>query len=343
MWITSRVNLIQQASILHSLTKEALLDQENDSVRVPLQSSNSQSREKISSNDNEQGEAKRIKDWRAEMKFPVPDYIKQQDEENKMTNWKKISHFILFEKNFETTLDSIRAKRGLQPLKRESKGSKKTSKTQKKFDTFMDTKKKTAELLKDKNLPENFIDNILNILKVSIFNFVVKGLKKMGKKIVLKNKSKKRAKRVNLVSKYTKMQTRIKPVYKGKKILASPKNLKPKIKEINSSVIKERFDALKEKIMARRQRNFNESQSMLNNDKSSLIATTNYLNNSFYDQNSDMDKSLLRTENKMSSFRPKRLLSNQKPTLNQNSSGNLCKNQLPMQPKTFHTRKKAFI
>ncbi|CAI2363569.1 unnamed protein product [Moneuplotes crassus] len=129
------------------------------------------------------------------------------------------------------------------------------------------------------------------------------------------------------------MQTRIKPVYKGKKILASPKNLKPKIKEINSSVIKERFDALKGTFGGINYREnygsstekFNESQSMLNNDKSSRIATTNYLNNSFYDQNSDMDKSLLRTENKMSSFRPKRLLRNQKPTLNQNSSGNLCK------------------
>ncbi|CAI2387786.1 unnamed protein product [Moneuplotes crassus] len=161
---------------------------------MPHLSLNSQSKSVVSPKEKDQGSIKRIRDWRAEMKFPIPEFIKQDDEDLKMTNWTKISHFILFEKNFEKALDNLRMKRGLKPLKRDSKNLKKVLKPNKKFDTFMDIKKNTAELLKDKKLPENFIENILNILKTSIFNLVVKGLKSMGQKVVLRNRSRKRTK-----------------------------------------------------------------------------------------------------------------------------------------------------
>lgn len=67
---------------------------------------------------------------------------------------------------------------------------------------------------------------------------------------------------------------------------------------------------------------------MYDNANSSQIATSNYLNNSFYEQSSDIDASLLRTENKMSGFRHERLMSKQRSKPNQNSSGNLWKNKL---------------
>ena len=89
----------------------------------------------------------------------------------------KISQLILYQKDFETTVNSIRAQRGLEQITIDYKLPRKNLKGQRKIDTFLNIKKNTNELLKDKNLPANFIENILNILKTAIFEMIVKGLK----------------------------------------------------------------------------------------------------------------------------------------------------------------------
>jgi hypothetical protein len=62
-------------------------------------------------------------------------------------------------------------------------------------DSLFECKRNTQELLKDKNLPENFIETIHEILKKSIFNLVSKGLIRRGEKVVLSKSHKKHKKK----------------------------------------------------------------------------------------------------------------------------------------------------